>query len=488
MEIKPQEGPQTDFLSSEADIVIYGGAAGGGKTFGMLLDPLRHIESAPNGGAVYFRRTTPQIKNQGGLWDSAKELYHQIGGEARESPSLDIVFPHPTDKKKTGFKITFSHLQHEKDKLNYQGAQIPVIYFDELTHFTRTQFMYLVGRNRSTCGIKPYLRASCNPDKTSWVRQFIDWWIADDGYADLERSGKIRWLCVYEDKDYWFDTKEEALSHFGYDENGDPSIPPLSVTFILSRLKDNKILMEKDPGYKAKLMSLSKVERERLLGDGERGGNWDIVPAAGMFFKRHYFQEVEHCPPLSKIVRCWDRAATEWNEGDSESKKPDATAGVKMGKTTDGQIIILDCEHERYSPGKVDNLILNVARQDGIGTTVKGFQDPGSAGKGESHNFVKMLSGFDVVVDRIATDKVTAAKPMSSFAEQLGILILSSCKNKEKLYSELENFPDDAHDDIVDACSGAFNELNADNVGEFTSAYNQDSIENDNNLNQELPW
>lgn len=482
MNITSQPGPQTEFLSSNADITIFGGSAGGGKTYGMLLDPLRHVNSCPEAGAVYFRKTSVQIRNEGGLFDEAKDLYRPFGAKDRESPSMDITFPHPTEKGESGFKITFSHLQHEKNKYDYQGAQIPIIYFDELTHFSRTQFFYLVGRNRSTCGIDPYVRASCNPDKNSWVRSFIDWWIDSDGYAMVERSGKLRWLCVYDNKDHWFSTKEDAIEHFGInDETGEPNFPPISVTFILSRLKDNKILTDADPTYKAKLMALSKVERERLLGDEERGGNWDVVSSAGMFFKRHYFEEIEHLPPLKRIVRCWDRAATDWNVGDDESLKPDATAGVKMGETFDGKFIIIDVEVQRYSPGKVDNLILNIARQDGPAVTVKGFQDPGSAGVAEKDNFIKLLSGFPVVIEKITKDKETAAKPLSSQAEHGNIKILASCRNKEYLYSELENFPEDAHDDTVDGASGAFNELNSSNVGNFTSKFNQSNIEKVNN-------
>ena len=105
MEIKPQEGPQTTFLSTEADVAFYGGAAGGGKTFGMLIDPLRHIHSCPEAGAVYFRKTSVQIRNEGGLFDEAKDLYRPLGGKDRESPSMDISFPHPDNSKKQGFKV-----------------------------------------------------------------------------------------------------------------------------------------------------------------------------------------------------------------------------------------------------------------------------------------------------------------------------------------------------------------------------------------------
>ncbi|MCB9658665.1 MAG: hypothetical protein H6726_13530 [Sandaracinaceae bacterium] len=72
--------------------------------------------------------------------------------------------------------IDFLHLQLEKHKLDHQGKQYAAIFFDELTHFTRGQFWYLVSRLYSTCGVRPFLRATCNPDPDSFVRKLIDWW------------------------------------------------------------------------------------------------------------------------------------------------------------------------------------------------------------------------------------------------------------------------------------------------------------------------
>lgn len=73
--------------------------------------------------------------------------------------------------------MKMSHLEHENDKYNHQGAQYPLIMFDELTHFSKTQFLYLLSRNRSTCGVRPYVRATCNPDPDSWVADLVAPWI-----------------------------------------------------------------------------------------------------------------------------------------------------------------------------------------------------------------------------------------------------------------------------------------------------------------------
>ena len=78
--ISAQPGPQTAFLQTPADICIYGGAAGGGKTYALLMEPLRHVGRVANFTVVIFRRTTPQITNPGGLWDESQNFYPRLGG------------------------------------------------------------------------------------------------------------------------------------------------------------------------------------------------------------------------------------------------------------------------------------------------------------------------------------------------------------------------------------------------------------------------
>src|SRR6202047_109090 len=78
--ISAQPGPQTAFLQTAADMCIYGGAAGGGKTVGLILEPLRYASRVSGFTAVFFRRTTPQITNPGGLWDESLNFYPRLGG------------------------------------------------------------------------------------------------------------------------------------------------------------------------------------------------------------------------------------------------------------------------------------------------------------------------------------------------------------------------------------------------------------------------
>lgn len=278
--IAPQPGPQVAAFKSKADIIIYGGQAGGGKSWYLVNEPLRRIHNKGFRGGI-FRRTYPQLKGQGGVWDECQEIYRACGARMREGQELDATFP-------SGANISFLHLQHEKTKYDYQGHQFCYIGFDELTHFTETQFFYMLSRNRSTCGIKPYVRATCNPEP-GWVADFLAWWIDQDtGLAIPERSGVLRYFIRGRDeKLYWADTKEELIEQF-------PEYAPediLSVTFILATLDDNKILQKKDPGYKARLMSLSKIERDRLLG-----GNWKVAEGAqinGEWIRRYSTNAVE---------------------------------------------------------------------------------------------------------------------------------------------------------------------------------------------------
>lgn len=457
--IKPQPGPQEQFLATSADIAIYGGAAGGGKTYGLLLEPLRHLDNSEFDGVI-FRRTTKQVRNQGGLWDTSMKLYPKFGAQ----PSgLDWKFP-------SRMGIGFAHLEHESDILSWQGAQVPFIGFDELTHFTESQFWYLISRNRSTSGVPGYVRATTNPDPDSWVAEFIEWWIDQDpdsetyGLAIPERSGVLRWFIRVNDKIIWADTRQELIDEYQVDDSEENQILPKSVTFIPSKLSDNKILMKADPSYKANLLAMDRVTRARLLD-----GNWKVKPAAGMYFKRTQFEIVEAAPANCRAIRYWDRASSEVTEHNPD---PDWTVGLKLLKDDKNIYYVADVVRLRGTPLKVERAVKNTAIQDGISVTVYGEQDPGSAGVADAGNFTRLLSGFVVKINRPSTDKVKRAEPVSAQVEAENVKLIRGAWNKDFL-SELENFPDGSHDDQVDALSGAFNMFNATKVGTFGNKQNK---------------
>lgn len=431
--IRPQPGPQETFLGSSADIAIYGGAAGGGKTWALLMEPLRHIGNE-NFGAVFFRRTTVQVRNEGGLWDESEKLYPVIGATPKEHV-LSWQFP-------SGATVSFAHLEHDKTVLNWQGSQIPLICFDELTHFSQKQFWYMVSRNRSMCGVRPYIRATCNPDADSWVAEFISWWIDQEtGLPISERAGVVRWFVRINDTLIWADDPAEL-------EEKHPGIPPKSATFIPAKLTDNAALMAADPGYMANLLALPKVERERLLG-----GNWKIRAAAGLLFKRSWVTVVDVAPADLKIVRGWDLAGTPKVDGND----PDWTTGTKIGLSrSSGRYIVLHHVRERDTPHKIESLIANTASQDGKKVEISLPQDPGQAGKAQVATLIKMLSSYTARATPETGDKETRFGPFSAQCEAGNVDVLRGPWNEE-WFMELEAFPDAAHDDDADSTARAFN-------------------------------
>lgn len=356
--------------------------------------------------------------------------------------SLEWKFP-------SGFKMKFAHLEYDSTVLDYQGSALPWIGFDELTHFSKYQFLYMLSRNRSTSGVPGRIRATCNPDMDSWVRRdLVDWWIGKDGLPIKERSGVIRFFIVYEDQFVWADTRRELKQKYGAHQL------PLSFTFIPSLIHDNKVLMEKDPTYLAKLHNLTKVERERLLA-----GNWNIRASAGNYFKREMFGILDVLPanPIQG-VRYWDRAATEVS---SSSPDPDWTAGCKMWKYDTGVFVVEHVGRDRLTPLKVEKMMRNLATQDTTRVSVCVEQEPGSAGVADAQRAVTVLQGFDVRIRKPTASKEIRAKPVSAQAEAGNIYLVKGDWN-EAFLTELENFPpekDRGHDDQVDAFSGAFNEL-----------------------------
>ena len=251
--IKPNPGPQTQFLEQTADLVFYGGAAGGGKSYALLLDPLRYLTTVPGFHGVIFRRTSPEITNSGGLWDTSIELYSQIPGAVpRAGNALDWTFP------PFGNRISFHHLQHPPNVLSWQGSQVTYFGWDEITHFLQRMFEYVTfSRGRSGCEIPAYSRASCNPDP-GWVKtSYLAPWVDKAFKGKKAEPGEIRYFLRGDDDNLRWVPRDTPDAQ--------------SIVFIPSRVTDNPILLRRNPGYIAKLKALPRVERERLLE-----ANWDV--------------------------------------------------------------------------------------------------------------------------------------------------------------------------------------------------------------------
>jgi predicted phage terminase large subunit-like protein len=413
-QIRPQPGPQERALACSADILIYGGSAGSGKTAALLLEPLRHIHN-PAFSAVIFRRTYSQISNAGGLWDAALNLYPLLGAIPKQA-YREFWFP-------PGSKVTMRHLHRDSDRIAWQGTEIPLVSFDELTHFSDGQFWYLLSRNRSTCGVRPYMRATCNPDADSWVRDLIDWWIDDDGYIIPARSGVLRWLTRDGDRILWSDEPKENYKSF---------------TFIEGSIYDNPILLSKDPGYLASLQALPLVERMRLL---ER--NWNVKAVAGFLFQSAWIEIVDSPPSGSSPCRFWDFAA---------SAAGDWSVGIK-GYSYGDIVYVSDVCRIQVTPEQLNQSLVNIASQDQC--PQYWWRDPGQAGVHQDSTLRSLLSPFGIPCGGFISTatKVQRANSASAAAEQ-GRIKLKRAPWNSVFLNELQQFPDGKHDDQVDALSG----------------------------------
>ena len=249
----PNEGPQTDFLAASEKDVLYGGAAGGGKSFAMLIDPLRYCHYAEH-RALILRRSMPELRE---IIDKSRELYPRAfkGAKFREVEKL-WQFP-------SGAKIEFGFLERDADVYRYQGQAYSWIGFDEITHLpTEFGWNYLASRLRTTNPeIKTYLRCTANPGGVG-----------------------AQWV-----KKRYVEAAEPNTSFKGSDG--------LTRKFIPARLQDNPYLAE-DGEYERMLESLPAIQRKQLLE-----GNWDISEGAAFA----EFDPSIHVIPPFEIPSWWER-------------------------------------------------------------------------------------------------------------------------------------------------------------------------------------
>lgn len=447
IEIRALAGPQEGILATEADVAVFGGGRGGSKTFSLLLEAARHVDN-PAYEAVIFRRVHPEITKPGGLWPTSQKLYPLYGAEAFQSPTHEWRFP-------SGSRVTFDHLQLDKDASKWLGQQAPFIGFDQAETFTEYQFWALVAANRSACGVRPYMRLTCNPvpeddEVGGWLHQFVGWYLGEDGFADPQKAGLLRWFLRGEDEAlHWFDSWEEAME--GQKRLGlKKESLPLSFTFIPALLEDNPILMEADPDYEAKLMMLPRVERERM-----RWGNWRIRATAGELLDRAWFGNIVEAVPASRgadRVRYWDKAGTEEGKGAQ-------TAGVRMLGPVDGIFYIEDIIAGRWSALGRERVIKQAADADGYEVIIRHEQEGGSGGKESAEATTRMLAGWDVSRHLPTGDKVVRSGPFRAQVEAGNVKLIRGDWN-EAFLRQCHGFsPKAGLKDQVDAAVGGFNFL-----------------------------
>tara|TARA_R110000868_G_scaffold85685_2_gene240863 strand:+ start:391 stop:2304 length:1914 start_codon:yes stop_codon:yes gene_type:complete len=268
----PNPGPQTEFLSASEREVLYGGAAGGGKSYGLLADPMRYFSNGNFVGLI-LRRTNDELREL--IWKS-QELYPKAYPGARwQEKKSQWVFP-------SGSKLWMTYLEREEDVLRYQGQAFSYIAFDELTqHATPFAWNYMRSRLRTTDPELPiFLRATSNPGGPghSWVkRMFIDPSPANAAFPATD-----------------IDTGSMLQYPEGHAKQGKPLFYR---KFIPATLRDNPYLY-KDGDYEANLLSLPEMQRRQLLE-----GDWAVADGAAF----PEFRQSHHVVEPFEIPHDWRR-------------------------------------------------------------------------------------------------------------------------------------------------------------------------------------
>jgi predicted phage terminase large subunit-like protein len=371
--------------------LLFGGAAGGGKSDFLLQAALQFVD-VPDYSALVLRRSFSDLEKPGALIPRSHEWLRHTPARWHGS-TRSWAFP-------SGATLSFGYLENESDVYQYQGAEFTFCGFDELTQFSEAQFRYLFSRLRRRAGSKVpiRMRATSNPGGIGhrWVKErFVSNNIAEG-----------RW-------------------------------------FIPSKIADNPSLDEAD--YRKSLSHLDHITRLQL-----EEGDWDVV-SGGLLFQRQWFRVVDQAPATARRCRHWDLAATKPKQGHDA----DWTVGVLMGRTADGHYCIEDIRRTQNTPLEVERLIRQTADTDGREVMVSIEQEPGAGGVNTIDHYQRVvLAGFHFEKNKPTTNKAARANPLSSAAEAGHVSIVRGQWNTAFL-DEVELFPQGDHDDQIDSASGA---------------------------------
>lgn len=346
IELKPQRGSQIAFAENSADECLYGGEAGGGKSWSVLVEPLRYIEHSDYRFLV-FRRTFPRLEPL--IWE-AMDIYKPFGAKFNESKKI-FKFP-------SGAIGTFAHMQHVKDMYDWQGKGFDTIIFDEITHFSRVQYMYLW---RSLRGTNPHIPrrmlSTANPDGEGLL-----WVIAR--FIDPLKPGQIKRFVTREDRDVEL-------------KNDEPG--GITRCFIQSFRQENRVLMDADPNYENRLDMLPEHIKR-----AHKYGSWDLYDK-----------------PFQLISTKWWKDAL---NGSNKIKDGISTLGCDYAETIDRCTICIGKGNQVTKfmefPGMKTNAFADIIYKQhvlrGIGQTMTGIDSVGP-GVGVYHN----LSEPDRLADRV---------------------------------------------------------------------------------------
>lgn len=402
--VDPTPKQRAFLLMNDTKELLYGGAAGGGKSVGQLMAALQFVD-IPGYSAILFRKTYADLSLPGALIDMSKQWLMPFceSGEVKWSEKEKrYSFP-------SGASLNFGYLESANDCYRYQGAEFQYIGLDEVTHIDPANYRYLFSRMRKpkTLQVPLRFRATANPGG-----QFGEYYY-QRFFIEGPEKGRI---------------------------------------FIGAGLDDNPYL-DAD-AYREALDELDPVEKERLLN-----GNWEIK-ASGDLFNRRWFPIVPETeiPSKSRAVRYWDMAATDPARRKGKNKRePDWTVGLKLNHYQ-GIYWIEDIVRVQKKPHEVEVIIKQTAQLDGYRVAIRMEQEPGSSGIITTDHYERnVLQGYDFQGITSSGSKVERARTASSASQNGKVMVASKCRNLLPFFDELDTFPFGIKDDTVDAFSGAFN-------------------------------
>ena len=346
----------------------------------------------PGYTAILFRRTYKDLSLPEALMDRAQIW---LGPTDARWNGEEHTWTFPSSAR-----LCFGYMETEADKYRYQSAAFQFIGFDEVTQFILNEYRFMFSRLRrlETSPVPLRMRGASNPGGVGheWVKQRF--------LVEGHEKGRV---------------------------------------FIPAKLEDNPYLDQAT--YRASLNELDPVTRAQLLN-----GDWSARNTGGKF-RREWFKIVDDYPKDSLRARYWDLAATEAGQG----KDPDYTVGALLTQKA-GLFYIIDIKRTRGTPGDVEELVHQTAELDRKEVEVYMETEPGSAGINNIDHYARhILLGFSFHGQKTTGSKEIRANPVSSAAEAGNIKLMRGPWINDFL-DEAEAFPRGAHDDQVDAVSGAF--------------------------------
>lgn len=443
--VRPLSKKQELYLNdTENDIICWGGSAGSGKSEVSLIDLLISGYDDSAFRAMIIRKTKEVMKNAGSIYDSACDLFSQYGVKPRNT--LDFTFP-------SGAFLKLGALEREQDKHSYQGTQCTRFLIDEAQQLPEGGVLYLNGRLRSKSKAKHQLKLTCNPEKSSYLCQWLikGGYLNEEGLPKPEMDGKTTYMAEVAGEVVFKQSYEDFVEEYGEDFVKD--LEPQKFVFYSASVYDNPWILKNQPSYVSKLKNLPSVERKKLYE-----GCWFADVGGGSLFKQEWVTMVEAAdvPKHLRRARSWDKGATKPNPNNPD---PDASVGIKGCIDEDGNLWIEDVEYLKDRPAVVQQTIEKCGEQDGKDCLISIPQDVGAAGKESAHNSKARLQrlGFNVVICNASKGKAIRFEPVSILAQERKVFVVRAPWNK-RFFDELETLDFNSrkrgvHDDQADALS-----------------------------------